>query len=56
MKLSRQSFITAALLVSSLGFGGCSPAFWGGAAAGVLGAGAGYEVHLNDRWTNWTRT
>ena len=40
MKLSRQSFITAALLVSSLGFGGCSPAFWGGAAAGVLGSGA----------------
>jgi hypothetical protein len=23
---------------------GCSPAFWGGAAAGVLGTGAGYEV------------
>ena len=44
MKLSKQQFITAALLVSSLGFGGCSPAFWGGAAAGVLGTGAGYEV------------
>ena len=44
MKLSRQKFITAGLLVSTLGFGGCSPAFWGGAAAGVLGTGAGYEV------------
>ena len=44
MKLSRQHLITAGLLVSILGFGGCSPAFWGGAAAGVLGTGAGYEV------------
>ena len=44
MKLSKQQFITAALLASTLGFGGCSPAFWGGAAAGVLGTGAGYEV------------
>jgi hypothetical protein len=24
---------------------GCSPAFWGGAAGGVVGTGAGYEVH-----------
>jgi osmotically-inducible protein OsmY len=44
MKPSKRQFITAALLASSLGFGGCSPAFWGGAAAGVLGTGAGYEV------------
>jgi len=44
MKLTKQQYITAALLVSTLGLGGCSPAFWGGAAAGVLGTGAGYEV------------
>jgi osmotically-inducible protein OsmY len=44
MKISKQQFITAALLASALGFSGCSPAFWGGAAAGVLGTGAGYEV------------
>jgi osmotically-inducible protein OsmY len=27
--------------------GGCSPAFWGGTAAGALGTGAGYEVQAN---------
>jgi osmotically-inducible protein OsmY len=47
MKLSKRQFITAALLASSLGFGGCSPAFWGGTAAGALGTGAGYEVQAN---------
>ena len=26
---------------------GCSPSFWGGAATGVAGAGAGYEVHAS---------
>jgi hypothetical protein len=26
---------------------GCSPAFWGGAAGGVVGTGAGYEIHAN---------
>jgi hypothetical protein len=26
---------------------GCNPAFWGGAAAGALGTGAGYEVQAN---------
>ena len=31
------------LLASTLGLSACSPAFWGGAAAGVLGTGAGYE-------------
>ena len=39
-------------LAIALGFSGmltagCSPAFWGGAAAGVLGTGAGYEVQAN---------
>jgi hypothetical protein len=24
---------------------GCSPQFWGGAATGVLGTGAGYEIN-----------
>ena len=33
------SFIVAALIL-----GGCSPAFWGGAATGVLATGGGYEV------------
>lgn len=27
---------------------GCSPAFWGGAASGVVGTGAGYEVHASN--------
>ena len=26
---------------------GCSPSFWGGAGSGVVGAGAGYELHAN---------
>ena len=26
---------------------GCSRTFWGGAATGVLGAGAGYEIHAD---------
>jgi hypothetical protein len=35
-----------ALLMTSLAMTyGCSPAFWGGAAGGVVGTGAGYEVH-----------
>lgn len=43
MKQPKQ-FVMLALLASALGLSGCSPAFWGGAAAGVLGTGAGYEV------------
>jgi len=34
-----------ALSFAGLVFAGCSPAFWGGAATGVLGAGAGYEIN-----------
>jgi len=30
--------------LSGMLMAGCSPAFWGGTAAGVLGTGAGYEV------------
>lgn len=44
MKLSKKQLITVSLVASTLGFSGCSPAFWGGAAAGVLGAGGGYEI------------
>jgi hypothetical protein len=43
MKQSKQ-YVALGLLVSTLGLNACSPAFWGGAAAGVLGTGAGYEI------------
>jgi osmotically-inducible protein OsmY len=33
-----------ALMCSVLFLSACSPAFWGGAATGVLATGAGYEV------------
>jgi hypothetical protein len=33
-----------ALGLSGMLTAGCYPAFWGGAAAGALGTGAGYEV------------
>lgn len=39
MKRSLPVLMLSVLLVS-----GCSPAFWGGAATGVLATGAGYEV------------
>ncbi len=32
------------LMLAGLMQWGCSPAFWGGAAVGVLGTGAGYEI------------
>jgi hypothetical protein len=32
------------LILASLGQWGCSGAFWGGTALGVLGTGAGYEI------------
>lgn len=31
-------------LASSIGITGCSKEFWGGAAVGAVGAGAGYEL------------
>lgn len=34
-------------LGSSLLAAGCTPSFWGGAAGGVAGAGAGYEIKAN---------
>ena len=30
--------------IVALTAGGCSPAFWGGTATGVLATGAGYEI------------
>ena len=35
------------LLISAFMTAGCSSSFWGGAGTGVVGAGAGYEVHAN---------
>ncbi|MGH7830321.1 MAG: membrane lipoprotein lipid attachment site-containing protein [Candidatus Binatia bacterium] len=32
------------LTLAAFALAGCSPAFWGGAATGVLGTGAGYEI------------
>jgi len=37
-------YAAAGLLAGMLGTAACSPAFWGGTAAGVLATGAGYEV------------
>jgi hypothetical protein len=36
-------FILTSVFVTA----GCSPSFWGGAGSGVVGAGAGYEIHAN---------
>lgn len=33
-----------AVLLGSITLAGCSGAFWGGAGAGALSAGAGYEI------------
>jgi hypothetical protein len=38
------SVLVLSAILSTLG---CSPSFWGGAAAGALGTGAGYEVQAN---------
>ena len=35
--------IFVVLMLAGLTQTGCSPAFWGGAATGALGTGAGYE-------------
>jgi hypothetical protein len=32
-------------ILASLGLGGCSPQFFGGAAVGALATGAGYEIN-----------
>jgi hypothetical protein len=35
----------ALLMATTVVAAGCSPEFWGGGAAGVVGTGAGYEMH-----------
>jgi hypothetical protein len=42
-----RAFISFFGLSTMLLTSGCYPAFWGGAAAGALGTGAGYEVQAN---------
>ncbi len=37
------------LSIAALGMVGCSPSFWGGAAGGVVGTGAGYEYHASQQ-------
>jgi osmotically-inducible protein OsmY len=37
-----KNYLVLTLMILALG--GCSPAFWGGAATGVLATGAGYEI------------
>ena len=39
------------VLLMGIALSGCSGAFWGGAGAGALGAGAGYEIQA-DRQMN----
>jgi hypothetical protein len=39
-----KKYLLAALLAATIPVG-CAPAFWGGAATGVLATGAGYEVN-----------
>jgi hypothetical protein len=39
----------AALLMTIITITGCSPAFWGGAAGGAVGTGAGYEINANQQ-------
>jgi len=38
--------ICVVVILSVLGLVGCSGKFWAGAGGGALGAGAGYELHL----------
>jgi hypothetical protein len=39
--------LTSLMLSLAFALAGCSGQFWGGAATGVAGAGAGYEVNAN---------
>ncbi|MCR4336732.1 MAG: hypothetical protein NUV91_02860 [Candidatus Omnitrophica bacterium] len=39
-----KKILTLSVLLLGVTLAGCSGAFWGGAGAGVLGAGAGYEI------------
>jgi hypothetical protein len=40
-------FLTPLLLSLVFTLTGCSSSFWGGAASGVAGTGAGYEINAN---------
>jgi hypothetical protein len=40
-------WLLGALIMGVALTAGCSSSFWGGAGTGVVGAGAGYEVHAN---------
>jgi len=39
-----KKFMGLLVLLLGVALTGCSGSFWGGAGAGVLGAGAGYEI------------
>ncbi len=41
----KKNYMFLIILVGMLSLMGCSGKFWGGAAGGVLGAGAGYEYN-----------
>lgn len=43
----KRRLMSAAIVAPLLLTAGCSPSFWGGAAGGTVGTGAGYEWHLN---------
>ncbi len=45
----KKSAIAFAVGLFSLAAVGCSPEFWGGGAAGVAGAGAGYELRAHQQ-------
>jgi hypothetical protein len=42
-----RTLATSLAILAVMCTSGCSGAFWGGAAAGALGTGAGYEVQSN---------
>lgn len=44
MKKNVEKILLALLLAMAIGTTGCSKEFWGGAAAGAVGTGAGYEL------------
>ena len=42
---SKMKRLIGLAMLASLGLGGCSPQFFGGAAVGALATGAGYEIN-----------
>jgi hypothetical protein len=47
MRTIQRIVLMSLMSVLLLGTGGCSSSFWGGAASGVVGTGAGYEYKAN---------